>query len=202
MSPAQFSKESPVKFSKICKTESKNGQIEVRFEQYISNINNALNWIKMNAKKIEVKVLPEIELAYISHQGRMDSVGNAYDRLVKWAVPKGLMNQPNLRMMTIYHDSPKITDPSKIRMSACMILNEKVTANGEINLKTIPATKCIVAHLEVTPREFQQAWESNFVWMSENGYRKADRDPFEIYYNNAQEHPEGKWIVDLCIPVE
>ena len=202
LSPDEFKKQSLNKFSKICKTESKNGQTEVRFEQYISNINNALNWIKMNAKTTEVKIVPEMELAYISHQGRMDSIGNVYNQLVRWAAPKGLMNQPNLRMLTIYHDSPKITDPNKIRMSACMVLNQKVSTEGEVNLKTLSATKCIVSHFEVTPNQFQQAWESSFVWMSENGYKKADIDPFEIYYNNAQEHPQGKWIVDLCIPVE
>jgi AraC family transcriptional regulator len=38
--------------------------------------------------------------------------------------------------------------------------------------------------------------------MNENGYEKADREPFEIYYNNFKEHPERKAIVDFCIPIE
>ncbi|MCJ7933996.1 MAG: hypothetical protein MUW56_10260 [Chryseobacterium sp.] len=25
--------------------------------------------------------------------------------------------------------------------------------------------------------------------------------PFEIYHSNCKEHPEGKMIVDFCIPV-
>ncbi|CAM1349216.1 AraC family transcriptional regulator [Tenacibaculum halocynthiae] len=202
VSPEEFKKQSPSKFSKICKTKSKDGQIEVRFEQYIYNINNALNWIKMNAIKTDVKTIPDMELAYIGYQGKMDLIGNAYNELIKWATPRGVMNQENVRMLTIYHDSPKITDPNKIRMSACVVLSQKVTSDGQVNLKTLPATKCIVSRFEVTSKEFQQAWESSFVWMSEQGYRKSERDPFEIYYNNGQEHPNGKWIVDLCIPVE
>jgi AraC family transcriptional regulator len=35
----------------------------------------------------------------------------------------------------------------------------------------------------------------------ENGYKKAAKDPFEIYHNNAQKHPENKFIVDFCIPI-
>lgn len=201
LSPAEFRKETPSKFSKICKEESKNGQVEVRFEEYICNIQNALNWIKMNAKT-EVKIVPEIKVAYISHQGKMDVIGNVYNRLMRWAMPKGLMNQPDLKMITIYHDSPKITDPNNLRMSACMTLSSEVNSEGEVNLKTLPATKCIVSRFELGFHEFQQAWESNFVWMSEHGYKKADKDPFEIYHNNPNEHPEGKSIVDLCIPVE
>ncbi|WP_428742390.1 AraC family transcriptional regulator [Tenacibaculum sp.] len=201
LSPVEFKKESPNKFSKICKEESKNGQVEIRFEEYICNIQNALNWIKMNAKT-EVKMVPEMNLAYISHQGKMDLIGDAYTRLMRWATPKGLMNQPDLKMITIYHDSPKITDPDYIRMSACMTLNGEVATDGEVNTKVLPTTKCIVSRFEIGFDEFQQAWETSFVWMSEHGYQKATIDPFEIYHNNPQEHPEGKCIVDICIPVE
>ena len=201
ISPVEFSKQSSTKYSKICKIESKNGQVEVQFEQYISNIYNALNWIKMNAKT-EVKNIPELQLAYITHQGKMDAIGGVYNRLLQWAYPKGLMQQEDLRMVTIYHDSPKITNPDNLRMSACMTLNHKIATEGEVNLRVLPETKCVVARFEISLMEFQQAWESSFVWMNEHGYKKGEQDPFEIYYNNPNEHPEGKCIVDICIPIE
>jgi AraC family transcriptional regulator len=31
--------------------------------------------------------------------------------------------------------------------------------------------------------------------------KKGENEPFEIYHNNYLEHPENKFIVDLCIPV-
>lgn len=201
ISPQEFKELSPEKFSKICKTKSKNSQIEISFEQYICNINNSLNWIQMNAKTT-VKVLDKLELAYISHVGKMDLIGSAFDQLIRWATPKGLMEQENLRMVTIYHDSPKITDPNHLRMSACIVLNSKTTVEGEVGLRMIESGKCIVSRFEIAPHEFQQAWESSFVWMTENGYKKADKDPFEIYYNNYLEHPEQKFVVDLCIPAQ
>ena len=199
ISPSTFKNETPNKFSKICKTESKNGTIKVAFEQYICNVNNALNWLQMNAKTT-VQVLEDIEVASISHKGKMDAIGNVYQRLIQWAAPKGLMNQ-NTKMITIYHDSPKITDPNQLRMSACIVLNKPVKTDNLVSLRTIKGSKCIISRFEIQPHQFQQAWESNFVWMAENGYKKADVDPFEIYHNNAQEHPENKFIVDLCIPV-
>ncbi|GFD93933.1 AraC family transcriptional regulator [Alteromonas sp. KUL156] len=201
MSPAEFKKESPSKYSKICKTESKNGKIETQFEQYICNINTNLKWMQMKAKT-EVKKMPTLKVAYLTHQGKMDAVENAYYKLMEWAYPKGLMQQENLRMLTVYHDSPKITDEDKIRMSVCLTLNSEVKTEGEVSVKEIPELKCIVSRLEITPSEFQQAWESSFVWMSEHGFKKADQDPYEIFYNNPNEHPEGKCIVDICIPVD
>jgi AraC family transcriptional regulator len=200
ISPNKFKEESPEKYSKICKTESKKGQIEISFEQYICNINNALNWLKMKTKT-EIKQIEKLNLAYIAHQGNMDKIGKVFNRLIQWAAPKGLMSQDNLRMVTIYHDSPKITSPENIRSSIAIVLNSEISVDGEVGLKTIESTKCIVNRLEITQNEFQQAWESSFVWMTENGYKKSEIDPFEIFYNNAAEHPENKFIVDLCIPI-
>jgi AraC family transcriptional regulator len=200
ISPIEFKELSPNKFSKICKTESKKGQVTVSFEQYICNINNSINWFNMNAK-VTVQNVEKIQMAYISHKGEMEKIGEVFNRLIQWATPKGLMNQENLRLLTIYHDSPKITSPDNIRSSIAIVLNEKVTVEGEVSLKEFSPGKCIVSRFEITPNEFQQAWESSFVWMSENGYKKSDQDPFEIYYNNCQDHPENKFIVDFHIPI-
>ena len=200
MSPAEFKELSPNKFSKICKTESKKGQVTVSFEQYICNINNSLKWFKMNAK-VAVKQMENLDLAYISHKGEMDEIGEVFNRLIHWATPKGLMSQENLRLLTIYHDSPKITSPDNIRSSIAIVLNAPTSVEGEVSLKTFKPGKCIVSRFEITPNDFQKAWESNFVWMTENGYKKGTQDPFEIYYNNCQDHPENKFIVDMCIPI-
>ena len=194
ISPNKFKEESPDKYSKISKTESKIGKVTITFEQYICNINNALNWLKMKTNP-EIKKVPRLDLATISHKGKMEAIGSVYNKLVKWATPKGLINEQT-RMVTIYHDSPKITDPNNLRMSACIVLNDPIELDGEVNLRILSPTKCIVSRLEITPFEFQQAWESSFAFMIENGYKKSEIDPFEIYYNNAAEHPENKFIVD------
>ena len=200
ISPKKFKTESVYKFSQINKTESKIGKVTVTFEQYICNLNNTLNWLKMKTSP-EIKKIPRLDLAYISYKGKMEAIGSVYNRLVKWATPKGLINNET-RMVTIYHDSPKITDPNNLRMSACMVLNDPIDLDGEIDLRILSPTKCIVSRLEIAPHQFQQAWEASFAFMVKNGYEKSNTDPFEIYYNNAAEHPENKFIVDLCIPIK
>ena len=149
-----------------------------------------------------VKTMPELQLAYINHQGNINLIGNTYGKLMQWAFPKGLMQQENLRMVTIYHDSPKTTAPDKVRISACMTLETSVNPSEEVQLRTLPATKCVVARFEIITEEFEKAWENSFIWMNEHGYKKGPQDPFGIYYNNPEEHPEKKCIVDICIPVE
>jgi len=37
--------------------------------------------------------------------------------------------------------------------------------------------------------------------MNANGYRPSGQDPFEIYHNDYQSHPEKKCLVSMYIPV-
>jgi AraC family transcriptional regulator len=39
-------------------------------------------------------------------------------------------------------------------------------------------------------------------WFPESGYQPGDGVCFESYLNNPEEHPEGKHIVEICIPVK
>ncbi len=200
ISPTEFRKSNSNKFSKIGQLDSKNGQEYGIKEEYLCNINNHKNWIKMKAK-IEIKEMPKLDLAFITHIGHK-GLETTYAKLLKWATPKGLLENENLRIVTIYHDSFKITDPDKVRMSACISLNEKVEVSGEIGLTTIERGRFTVGHFEISINEFEKSWSSLFIWMSENGYKKADRNPYEIYYNNFNEHPNKICIVDFCIPIE
>lgn len=200
ISPTEFRKSNPFIFSKIGKEESKNGKENGMLEEYICNINNHKNWIKMKAK-IEIKEMPKLDLAFITQIGH-NGMSNAYDKLIKWATPKGLLKNENLKVVTIYHDSFKITEPDKVRMSACISLKEKIEVSGEIGLTTIEKGKFIVGRFEIGITEFEKSWNSLFIWMNENGYKKAERNPYEIYYNNFNEHPEKISIVDFCIPIE
>lgn len=39
-------------------------------------------------------------------------------------------------------------------------------------------------------------------WLPESGYQCDDRPTFELCYNNYNEHPEKKHIIDICIPIK
>ena len=199
ISPTEFKSQNPHRHSKIRQLESKNGQAYPPYEQYLCIIDNLNNWIKMNAN-IEIKEMPQMELAYVSSMGSQN-LEAAYQQLIKWATPQGLMNAQT-KMVTIYHDSFKVTAAHKVRMSASILLEKPVKTEGEIGLTSIESGKFIVGSFEIGVNEFEKSWTGLFLWMNENGYKKADRNPFEIYHNNFNEHPEKKARVDFYIPIE
>lgn len=198
LSPSQFRSNCPDRFSKIRQADSKNGQKTVVFERYICTMDHK-KWMEMNAT-IEVKQLPQLQMACIPHVGH-DDLAATFERLMRWAKPNGLMDRPELKMATIYHDSFKVTAPDKVRMSACILLDEPVQTQGEVEITTIDKGKFIVGHFEISKTDFEKAWTGMFRWLHDNGYKTTERHPFELYHNDYRNHPENKFIVDLCIPV-
>lgn len=199
ISPTEFRKNSPEKFSKITQNVSKIGQKEVVFEQYLYNLNLIENFMGKNAK-IEVKEMPEIHLASVLSIG-VQNIENSYNKLINWAIPKNLFPRENVKMITVYHDSFKVTAPDKVRIHACMLLDEPIKTDGEISPETLPKGRHIVGSYFIGIHEFEKAWQSLFLWMNENGYQYKRTFPFEIYHNNFKEHPEKKCRVDFCIPI-
>lgn len=198
-SPSNFRKGNPNRFSKIRQIESKIGQTSPSDSQYICVINELQKWIMMNAK-IEIKEMPQMDVAYASSLG-IQQIKAAYDQVIRWATPLGLINDQS-KMITIYHDSFKVTEANKVRMSASLLLEKPASPTGEIMLTSIEAGKCLVGHYEITLDEFEKSWTALFHWMHENGYRKADRNPFEIYHNDFNVHPKKLATVDFCIPIQ
>ena len=198
-SPTSFRKSNSQKFSKISQIDSKNSQIETNYDTYICNIMNLKKWTIMQAN-IEIKEIQEQDVAFVTQIG-VEGLETAFSKIIRWATPRNILDNPNLKMIRVFHDSFKITAPEKVRMSIGITLNQPIKVEGEIGITKIEKGKYIVGHYEIKPNDFEKAWTGLFIWMNENGYKKTTKNPFEIYHNNFNEHPENKCIVDLCIPV-
>lgn len=199
ISPTEFKNQNPHKFTRIRQLNSKIGQEYHDLDQYVCVIDNLKKWMKMNAK-IETKEMSKLTYAYISCIGSQE-LPTAFQKLISWAIPKGLMNE-KAKLMTIYHDSLKVTAEEKARLSACFILEKPVDSEGEIGSSETAPGNYIVGSFEIVLEDFEKSWTSLYLWMNENGYKKADKYSFEIYHNNFNEHPEKKAIVDFYVPIE
>ncbi|MGU3374548.1 AraC family transcriptional regulator [Chryseobacterium sp. M5A1_1a] len=200
LSPTKFRSTAPENFHKILQIQHKNGQINTVFSQYICTIENLLNWTTMNLK-IEVKEMPEMNLAAVMSLG-IAQVESSYNILIDWAKKNDLFPRENVKMISVYHDSFKVTHPDKVRIHACMLLDEKLEKRqDEVFSETLEGGRFIVGSGEVTLNDFEQCWVSLFLWMNEHHHSMRRTFPFEIYHSNFKEHPEGKMIVDFCIPI-
>ena len=201
ISASEFQKRGQNEFSKIGKTQSKNGTEKVSFEKYFYSMDNLKNWLQMKTR-VEVKEMPELKMAQVRHQGPYKEIGKAFEKLMQWAGPRGLLNFPKTKMAGIYYDSPRVTDESKMQSSACITIEDEVEVSGEVSKITIPEGKFAVGRFELKMDEFEKAWNSMSLWIPENNFELREGHFHEIYHNDAKEHPEGKFVVDICIPVK
>lgn len=150
---------------------------------------------------IEVKEMPKMDLIYCRHTGQFDQIGKAYEKLFKWAGPRGLINQ-DTKTITVYHDDPKVTDIEKVRQSAGIVIHSDIKPEGEFGKMSVAKGKYAVGHFEIDVTEFEQAWNTMCMWVSESGYQPDDKNSYELYYAYPEHHPENKFELDICIPVK
>lgn len=149
---------------------------------------------------INIQERPEIQVIYCRHTGAFDQIGNAYEKLMRWAGPRGLIG-PDTHGITVYHDDPSVTEIEKVRQSACIQVHQDVKVEGEIGKMLIPAGKYAVGHFEIQAHEFEQAWNTVCLWFTESGYEPGDGSTYEYYYNNHTGKPDHQFVLDICIPV-
>lgn len=188
--------------SKICKIDSKNSQNKGSNSEYFSSIIINKQNLKTMGAKIEVKEMPAMQMVYVRHTGHYNLIGQSYEKLFKWAGPRGLLNFPETKTATIYHDDPTVTDIENVRQSACITVSEKVKTDGEIGEFTTTKGKYAVGRFEIGVMEFEVAWNTMCDWMADSGYQPGEGNSMELYHNNHEEHPEKKFILDICIPVK
>jgi len=163
---------------------------------------------KSNFKaEVVVRDIREFHMAYVRHvgpyAGDTELFGSLWQKIMMWAGPRGLLNFPETKMLSAYHDDPKITDPNKLRVSVGISVPEDTPVDGEVGKMTIPAGRYAMARFEISPDKYPDAWEAVFGgWFPDSGYQPADGPSYELYLNNPEEHPEKKHIFDIVVPVK
>ncbi len=184
---------------------SKNGQLLGKNLKPCSEIEmqlctvNLKNLIFMDAK-IVIKEMPAIPVAYIRYTGPYDQICKAYEKLVKWAGPRGLLG-PETKTVTVYQDDPSVTAIEKVRQDACITISGDVAVEGEVGKAVIPGGKYAVGRFQVDARGFEKAWNTMSMWLGDNGYQFAG-SPYELYHNSFEDDKIGRFDVEICIPVK
>lgn len=191
---------------------SKNGQLTRKINQISPDIKEQLcseNCIQFNHSnfvimdtKVEIKEMPELNVVYCRHTGQFNQIGKAYEKLMKWAGPRGLLKFPETKTITVYHDDPTITAIEQVRQSACITVDADVKVDGEIGKMKLGSGKYAVGHFEIDEKGFEKAWNTMCLWFTESGYQPRDGHPYELYYNSPEEDAQHRFVLDICIPVK
>ncbi len=194
------------KLSNLSQEDSNLQQSTGSASMYFCPDSQTLQWrtnMKLN-KSVEVRELPKMTLAYIRHigpyKGNEKLFESLWNRLFSWAGPRGLIGGPGFTALVVYHDDPNVTTEDKLRMSVSLTVPPDTKVDGEVGKMELEAARYVIARFEVGADEFQQAWEWVYgEWFPASGYQPDDKPCFEMY---PEEPRDGKFIVDICVPVK
>jgi AraC family transcriptional regulator len=149
-----------------------------------------------------VREMPDYHVAYIRKMGPycQETSEQAFSELARWAGPRGYLASGV--MLDVCWDNPEVTPPAMCRLDACISIPPDTDPEGPVSFQTIAGGPYAVCHFEIPTDGFKQAWEEAFTWLVNGGYECADSPCYERYHNHADDHPEGKWRVDICIPLK
>lgn len=190
--------------SKNCKTASKNGKEFPEEESHFYSVDNFLQNDSSDTKlKVEVKIMPALHIAYvIHHEGYNSKIGKAFEKLCRWAGPRGYINEYTL-FLGLSLDNPDITPPDKCRYYASMTVPAEVKEEKGIGVMDIPEMKCAVYRFEGNEDEIEPAYEQFYrVWLKESGYQPADFPTFEIYLRTPDKKAGKEFLTDVCVPIK
>jgi len=181
-------------------------QSELMSSMYYCTESKTIKWrttMDLN-KSVEVKELPPMNVAYVRHIGPYKGDSKLFEKLFNklftWAGPRGLALQKDMKSIIVYHDDPEVTEAEKLRTSVSITVPEDTPVEGEVGKMVIQGGKYMIARFELSPNDFQAAWDWVYGnWLPSSGYQPDDRPCFEMY---GEECTKGKFNVDICIPVK
>ena len=153
----------------------------------------------MNA---EITELPEYHVAYVRKMGPYgpETCGQAFNELCQWAGPRGHLAKGIT--FGLYLDNPEVTPAEKCRVDACVTIPPGTEVESPIAIQTIASGPHAVCHFELHATDFTQAWQDAIAWFFSNGHQSADAPCYERYHTTPEQHPDGKWVFDICLPIK
>jgi len=154
---------------------------------------------------VRVETLPAQRVAYVRHTGPYAGDGELFGRLMgkiaAWAGARNLCG-PQATMLCVYHDNPEVTDEDKLRISACITVDDDITVDGDVSEMRLHAGRYAVAKFRIDMDQYAEAWNRLMQdWLPDSGFQPDDHPSFERYLNDPQSDPEGKHELEICMPV-
>jgi len=195
--------ETPSSFSKAFKKHFKVSPTYYRSHPSFIKTQISKPIYTMNLQKPNIVERADTTAIYIRLIGVYGSHDYASTSKKLWSyIRKHQLFGPHLETIGISHDDPKVTEGVKCRYDACVVVNQSVTPEGEIGVKTIQGGKFAVFLHSGSYFKMQETFDSIFSkWIIENEIELRHAPIMEKYLNNPYETAEEDLLTEIYIPI-
>jgi AraC family transcriptional regulator len=147
---------------------------------------------------VEVQNRNPMRLVTVSHHGPAHEIGFAFNRLVAWAGPRGLL-KPGACGVAVYLDD--MGSPQQQRSLAGLTVDQTVAGDDMASIYTIPGGRHAMILHKGAYAKIGHSYAELYRWLSENGLEPADAPLFEVNLNNPRNTPPEGLLTEICVPL-
>jgi AraC family transcriptional regulator len=196
---------------KICQTDRKPWEAEGAGMAGSSDTRDPRVLRKENAMThfpidIQVRTLQPTTLAYLRHvgpyKGNVDLFRRLFGQLMAWAGPRGFL-EPEPRLLSLFLDNPNLTPAAKHRLEVAVVVPPGTAPDGPIGIKTLEGGLYALGRAWVRGDQYAEPWDALVGdWLPGSGYQPDHRPALEFYLNNPEADPEGRYHLEIGLPVK
>lgn len=155
--------------------------------------------------EVQVRRLTPATLAYIRHigpyKGDTALFRRLFTQLFAWAGARGLVG-PNPTYLSLFQDNPNLTPGAKQRLEVALVVPTGTAPSGEIGIKLMEGGLYATARVRVLIQDYAAQRDALVAdWLPGSGHQPDHRPGMEYYLNNPETDPEGKYHIEMCLPV-
>ena len=152
--------------------------------------------------EVKVERFEPITVASVRHVGPYDQCEAAWMKLMAHPEIQKRMG-PDMTCIGICYDDPDITGSDKIRMDACIAVDDGFTPENGVEKQEVKGGEYAVVIHKGPYSGLHDAYRRFFgTWLPESG-REAEASPsLEIYRNSPQDTPESELLTEIRIPLK
>lgn len=157
----------------------------------------------VNQIKVEIRNVPTWNLIYVSilKGYKIELICRGWNQLFKWATAHELVFK-DTRVLGISYDDPLITPSDKCRYFACLSVPNEIHPQPPIGYMKLAGSKCATVRVTCTLDEIQGIYMYLYRdWLLDSGFQPDDLPPYEIYLSTPETNPEGKYEMEIYIPI-
>ncbi len=143
-----------------------------------------------------------VRVAFVRHVGPYQECDTAWAKLSKFATEQG-WSPSNILRIGIGHDNPEVTPADKLRYDACLTVDDRFQATGEIGVQELPGGEYAVVTHRGPYSTLADTWRQIFrEWLPKSGREMRSGPCFEIYVNDPMATPPEELVTLIHVPLK
>ena len=150
---------------------------------------------------VEIQDRPAMRIATVPHKGPPQQIGQAFDRLMAWAGPKGVVMPPAVGV-AVYLDDMSVVPPADQRALAGITVGPEVENDDTVTIHEVPAGRYAVLLYKGPYAQIGKGYEALFGWLPTSGEEPGHAPCVEVNLNDPRKTAPAELLTELCLPLK